>query len=243
MCYLLYWNYNKYTAKPTYFHSFNEIFGLGATLGGVVLASEIKPSVHVVAVSGLMFPAIIFATRNLVSQQADTTPLKDSKITRPSGRLLGLGSLAFLILVAEGSVADWSSVYIKKALHTGPGFVAAGYAAFSLMMAVGRLTGDRFVAHIGPVTLTRTASLIAAFGLGIVLLVPHPFTVIVGFGCVGLGLSNLIPVLFSSAGRIPGISSSKGIATVATVGYFGFLAGPPLIGRIALRNYQPSVWR
>ena len=164
------------------FHGFFSIGGLlGATLGGVVLTSGVKPSAHVVAVSGLMFPAIIFATRNLLSQQADTRSLKESKITKPNGRLLGLGSLAFLVLVAEGSVADWSSVYIKQALQTGPGFVAAGYASFSLMMAIGRLSGDRFVANIGPVTLTRTASLIAAFGLGIALLVPHPFTIIFGF--------------------------------------------------------------
>lgn len=216
------------------FHGFFSIGGLlGATLGGIVLAYGVKPSTHVIAVSVLMFPAIIFAIRNLLPEQADTSPLKESKTVKLNGRLLGLGLLAFLVLVAEGSVADWSSVYIKQALQTGPGFVAAGYAAFSLMMAVGRLKGDRFVAHIGPVTLTRTASLVAAFGLGIVLLVPHPFTVIAGFGCVGLGLSNLIPVLFSSAGRIPGISSSKGIAAVATAGYFGFLAGPPLIGCIA----------
>jgi len=216
------------------FHGFFSIGGLlGATLGGIVLAYGVKPSTHVIAVSVLMFPAIIFAIRNLLPEQADTTPLKESKTMKLNGRLLGLGLLAFLVLVAEGSVADWSSVYIKQTLQTGPGFVAAGYAAFSLMMAIGRLKGDRFVAHIGPVTLTRTASLVAAFGLGIVLLVPHPFTVIAGFGCVGLGLSNLIPVLFSSAGRIPGISSSKGIAAVATAGYFGFLAGPPLIGCIA----------
>ncbi len=216
------------------FHGFFSIGGLlGATLGGIVLAYGVKPSTHVIAVSVLMFPAIIFTIRNLLPEQADTSPLKESKTVKLNGRLLGLGLLAFLVLVAEGSVADWSSVYIKQALQTGPGFVAAGYAAFSLMMAVGRLKGDRFVAHIGPVTLTRTASLVAAFGLGIVLLVPHPFTVIAGFGCVGLGLSNLIPVLFSSAGRIPGISSSKGIAAVATAGYFGFLAGPPLIGCIA----------
>ena len=216
------------------FHGFFSIGGLlGATLGGVVLTSGVKPSAHVVAVSVLMFPAIILATRNLLSQQADTRCLKESKITKPNGRLLGLGSLAFLVLVAEGSVADWSSVYIKQALQTGPGFVAAGYASFSLMMAIGRLSGDRFVANIGPVTLTRTASLIAAFGLGIALLVPHPFTIIFGFGCVGLGLSNLIPVLFSSAGRVPGVSPSKGIAVVATAGYFGFLAGPPIIGLIA----------
>ena len=216
------------------FHGFFSIGGLlGVTVGGIALASGVRPSVHVVTVSVLMLPAIIFSIRNLIPGQADTMPQKESKTTKPNGRLLGLGALAFLVLVAEGSVADWSSVYIKQALQTGPGFVAAGYASFSLMMAIGRLSGDRFVANIGPVVLTRTASLIAAFGLGIALLAPHSFTIIFGFGCVGLGLSNIIPVLFSSAGRIPGISSSKGIAAVATAGYFGFLAGPPLIGCIA----------
>lgn len=216
------------------FHGFFSIGGLiGATLGGIVLACGLSPSIHVVTVSCLMFPAIIISRRNLLLQQVGSAFRKESNFLKPRGRLLGLGLLAFLVLVAEGSVADWSSVFIKQALQTGPGFVAAGYASFSLMMAIGRLRGDKFVANIGPVTLTRTASIIAASGLGLVLLIPNHFTVIVGFGCVGLGLSNLIPVVFSSAGRIPGISPSKGIAVVATAGYFGFLAGPPLIGCVA----------
>ncbi len=216
------------------FHGFFSIGGLtGAMLGGLVLASGVKPSIHVAAVSALMFFAIIFAIRNLLPQQVDASSQNKSKFTKPSGPLWGLGSLAFLVLVAEGSVADWSSVYIKQALQSGPGFAVAGYASFSLMMALGRFTGDRFVDNIGPVTLTRTASLIAASGLGIALLIPHPITIIAGFGCLGLGLSSLIPVLFSSAGRIPGVSPSKGIAAVATAGYFGFLVGPPLIGCIA----------
>lgn len=110
------------------FHGFFSIGGLlGATLGGIVLAYGVKPSTHVIAVSVLMFPAIIFAIRNLLPEQVDTTPLKESKTMKLNGRLLGLGLLAFLVLVAEGSVADWSSVYIKQALQTGPGFVAAGY--------------------------------------------------------------------------------------------------------------------
>ena len=135
--------------------------------------------------------------------------------------------------MAEGAIADWSAVYLKNVLSTGPGLAAAGYAAFSLMMAIGRLTGDRFVANIGPVSITRITSIIATFGLGAALLINHPAAAIVGFGFLGLGLSNLIPVIFSAAGRVPNIAPSTGIATVATAGYFGFLVGPPLIGFIA----------
>lgn len=212
------------------FHGFFSLGGLtGSGLGGIALANGISPLNHVLIVSALMLLATTFTVQHLMPKEADANK-EGSKFALPRGSLLGLGVLAFLVLVAEGAMADWSAVYIRNALATGPGLAAAGYAAFSLMMALGRLTGDKFVAGIGPVTLTRITSLIAALGLGIALLIHHPLAAIIGFGCVGLGLSNLIPVLFSAAGRAPGVASSTGIASVATAGYFGFLAGPPIIG-------------
>lgn len=216
------------------FHGFFSIGGLlGASIGGVALANGVSPLIHVLTVSGVLFPIILLSFRHLAHTKNETAAPKEKIRLKPNGRLLGLGVLAFLVLVAEGSVADWSGVYIKQTLQSGPGFVAAGYASFSLMMAVGRLMGDRFVANIGPVPLTRRTSLLAASGLATVLLLPHPISIVLGFGCVGLGLSNLIPVLFSSAGSIPGVPAGKGIAVVATAGYFGFLAGPPVIGVLA----------
>lgn len=225
----------KRFSKPimSSFHGFFSLGGLaGSGLGGLALANGLSPVVHAFIISGLMLIATMFTFRYFLPKEADASK-EGSKFVLPKGPLLALGALAFMVLMAEGAIADWSAVYIKNVLETGPGLAAAGYAAFSLMMALGRLTGDRFVANVGPVAITRITSLIAALGLGTALLINHPMAAVIGFGFVGLGLSNLIPVLFSAAGRVPNVASSTGIAAVATAGYFGFLAGPAVIGFVA----------
>ena len=215
------------------FHGFWSIGGLlGSGLGGLALANGLSPAVHALVISASMLGATTITVRYFLPKEADAAK-KGSKFVLPKGPVLGLGALAFMVLVAEGAMADWSAVYIKNVLGTGPGVAAAGYAAFSFMMALGRLTGDRFVARLGPVVITRATSLIAAAGLGSALIISHPIAAVIGFGFMGLGLSNLIPVLFSAAGRVSDMPSSTAIAAVATAGYFGFLAGPPLIGFIA----------
>jgi len=215
------------------FHGFFSLGGLsGAGLGGWVLSQGLPPIVHVLSVSILMFAATLVAVRFLLPKEEQTVS-KSSKFVFPAGPLRALAALAFLVLLAEGAVMDWSSVYMKTTLQTGVGLAAAGYAAFSLMMAAGRLSGDRLVSTLGAVAITRVTALIAAAGLAIALLIPHPLFAVIGFGFVGLGLSNLTPVLFSAAGKTAGVAPGIGISAVATAGYFGFLAGPPVIGFIA----------
>lgn len=215
------------------FHGFFSLGGLvGAGVGGLVLANGLSPMLHAILTCGLMLIVTAMTVRNLLPKEDDTSKAS-AKLVLPRGAVLALSVLAFMVLMAEGAIADWSAVYIKNIWSTGPGLAAAGYAAFSLMMAIGRLTGDRFVANVGPVTITRVTSIIAALGLVGALFINHPIAAVVGFGFVGLGLSNLIPVIFSAAGRVANVASSTGIATVATAGYFGLLAGPPMIGFIA----------
>lgn len=215
------------------FHGLFSAGGLvGAGLGGAALATDWVPRDHVLLVTILSMLLGLLALRGLRAEDSDASD-PGPTFVRPTGPLVGLGLLAFLVLVAEGAMADWSAVYLRNTLATGPGLAAAGYAAFSLAMAVGRLTGDHFVARFGPVALARGGALVAAASLGTALLVDHPVAAIIGFGCLGLGLSNLIPILFSAAARTPGTSAGMGIAAVATVGYFGLLAGPPLIGFVA----------
>lgn len=109
--------------------------------------------------------------------------------------------MGFFILMMEGAMSDWTAVYLKIDLGTGAAFAGLGYAVFSAAMAVGRLTGDRMVASFGPVAMVRWGSLLAAAGLGGALLLHDPVAAVVGFGLVGLGLANIVPILFSAAGR------------------------------------------
>jgi len=108
-----------------------------------------------------------------------------------------------------------------------------GFAAFSLAMASGRFCGDWLTRRIGPASVVRISSGLAALGLTGALVVAHPVAGRLGFGLMGFGIANLIPVLFSAAGRTPGITAGTAIAAVATTGYCGYLAGPPLIGLAA----------
>ncbi len=122
---------------------------------------------------------------------------------------------------------------MRDVLGTSAAVAAIGFAAFSLAMAGGRFAGDLLVARLGRTPLLRVSSAIAAGGLGAALLIGQPTAAVVGFGLVGLGISNAVPVLFGVAGSTPGVAPGMALAAVATTGYFGFLAGPPLIGLAA----------
>ncbi len=130
-------------------------------------------------------------------------------------------------------MADWSAVYLDETLKTGPGFAAAGYAAFSLAMAIGRLSGDRLTKRLGPVRLVRAGAVLAAGGLGISLAVGQPFIALIGFTCAGAGFSIIFPAALSAAGRVDKMAAGPAIAAVSTAGYLGFLVGPPAIGFVA----------
>jgi fucose permease len=152
---------------------------------------------------------------------------------RPSLGILLPGIVALAALLSEGAMADWSAVYLSNSLGAGTAMAAAAFAAFSLMMAAGRFTGDRLVARLGGDLVVRAGGALAAAGLGLSLAIGDPLVAVVGFGLVGAGLSCVFPVVLSSAARTPDLPPSAAIAAVCTVGYFGFLLGPPMIGGLA----------
>lgn len=154
-------------------------------------------------------------------------------IALPNRATLGIGLLCFLAMVSEGAVLDWGAIHLRGRLEVGPGVAATGFAAFSASMALGRFSGDLLRARMGSVALVRWSALLAAAGVVIALTVPWAFVAIAGFALVGLGLANLVPVFFGAAGKIPGQSPGAAIAALATIGYSGFLVGPPVIGFVA----------
>jgi MFS family permease len=124
-------------------------------------------------------------------------------------------------------------VYLKDELGTGPGLAALGFTAFSVTMTLGRIFGDRLVARVGSVRLVRAGGFIAALGFGNALVASSPAAALVGFACLGAGMSSVVPIVFRAAGRVPGIASGVSLSAVSSVGYLGFVAGPPAIGGIA----------
>jgi hypothetical protein len=150
----------------------------------------------------------------------------------PGWSALPLCAAAGLGMVCEGAVADWSAVYLRTVGSAPPGPAAAGYAAFSAAMLAGRLAGDGAVRALGRVAVVGLGGALATAGLALAVAMPAPLPGAAGFALVGLGLSNVVPAVFSAAGRL-GASPASGIAMAATAGYAGFLAGPAVIGGIA----------
>jgi MFS family permease len=124
-------------------------------------------------------------------------------------------------------------LHLRVSLDLGPGLAASGFAAYSASMALSRFGGDRMRRRFGALLLVRWSAFLAAAGLTVALVVPSPLVAVAGFALVGIGLANLVPVFFGAAGRIRGQGAGSAIAAVATMGYAGFLLGPPVIGVVA----------
>ena len=215
------------------FHGLYSVGGLaGAASGGLVASLGINPVPHLLGAALLLGVVAILASQRLLPTSVDNaTP--GPAFALPTRSLLNLGLVAFCVMLSEGAMADWSAIYLHRSLKLESGLAAAGYVVFSLAMAVGRLTGDRLIQRLGPVKVVRLGGTVAATGLGLALIIAHPLAALIGFACVGIGLSSLVPIVFSAAGRTPGVAPSVALAAVTTTGYGGFLFGPPLIGFVA----------
>ncbi len=207
---------------------------LGAVVGGLAASARIGVLPHFVAVAVLTVAATVVAYRALLPASADARQGDDGPaFVWPTRALMGLGIIAFCVLLGEGAMADWSAVYLNDTLETGPGFAAAGYAAFSLAMAVGRLTGDRLMERIGAVRIVRAGAAVSAAGLGVSLFAAEPVFALAGFAAAGTGFSIIFPAALSAAGHSDEMAAGPALAAVSSAGYFGFLVGPPSIGFVA----------
>jgi MFS family permease len=221
------------------FHALFSAGGLtGAVLGGLLAAQGLTPLTHFILVASVFTGIILIALPHLLdarSQEVFVASTEKMKRTFPwpTRGLLALGAVALCIMMGEGAMADWTAVYLRNNLATSESLTAAGYAAFSIAMAVGRLFGDRLTARLGPVSLGRGGSVLAATGLLIALCFTTPIGALIGFACVGLGFATIVPIVFSAAGRAEGIAPGVALASVTTMGYLGFLVGPPFIGLAA----------
>ena len=128
---------------------------------------------------------------------------------------------------------DWSGVYFKQVVKAEGSLISLGYASFMIMMATGRFVGDSLAQRFGRKLMVQLSGILIFIGMMIAVLFPSLITATIGFLIVGFGVSSIIPLMISTAGKIKEVPSGIAIATVAGVGFFGFLMGPPLIGYIA----------
>ena len=214
--------------------SFHRAFSLGglagASFGGALAALDWTAGGQLRAASAVA--AVLVAVAVPLLGRGARSDDRVQALAWPERATLALGMLVFFGLIVEGAMADWSAIYLTSVAGSTKGVAAMGYAAFSVAMATGRLVGDPVVKAAGRRPVVAGGGLIATAGLALAVGWPTPLAAVVGFALVGIGLSNAVPVVFSAAAAY-GRSPAAGIATVATVGYAGFLTGPPLIGGIA----------
>ncbi len=216
------------------FHAFYSIGGFaGAIISGLLAAAGQAPFNRALWPALLLAVAAVVGHRSLPPEQVVATgdrPALRIRLPRLSWPLAALATMAFCSFLSEGASGDWSAVYLHKTLGVDTAVAATAFAAFSIAMAAGRLSGDWLTRRLGATVLLRGGGALAAAGLTATLLLGRPGVAIAGFGLVGLGLANVVPTLFSAAGRSAAIPPRIAIASVAAAGYTGMLAGPPLIG-------------
>jgi predicted MFS family arabinose efflux permease len=217
------------------FHGLYSIGGLVGSLGfGLLLKAGLDAMSTIIFISILLVLITYSQFSRLMSDDvAETSEKTRKRFTFPSSALLILGAICFISALAEGAMLDWSAVFLTANRHLSIEFAGVGYAMFSVAMALMRLTGDSVIATVGRLKVVVWGSIIASAGLMLAVCFPYVSLVLVGFLMVGLGCANIIPILFSTAGNMPGLSPAYALPVVTSMAYAGILAGPALIGFIA----------
>src|SRR6202035_497040 len=215
------------------FHAFYSLGGLLGTLfGAALLAANIPPLAHVLVAAIPFIVAGCFMHRGLIPEKKQDHP-HGFFLSIPSGKVVPLAVMAFVFFLTEGAIYDWSGVFLRTELGVGLAAASIGYASFSLLMASIRFCGDFWVARFGRLPVFLAGTIVGAAGLTLACLGKNFLVSVAGFGLVGVGLANCVPLIFSAAARQSDTGFGRGIAAVASAGYFGFFAGPPLIWSIA----------
>jgi MFS family permease len=223
--------------KPimTSFHAFWSIgMALGALCGAFFSELQLGLPFHLTIISIVSLALVVWIRRNLIEDKPDVTHVVEGPLFRmPNRALLSIGIIAFCCMLGEGAISDWSVLYMEKIALSSKSIAPLGLSSFALAMTLGRLMGDRFRVRWGDMKLIVGGGLISTAGLALALAIPLPSVTILGFFLVGLGLSTIVPIAYSIAGNSKDLPSGVGLAMVTTVGYSGFLFGPPIIGFIS----------
>jgi predicted MFS family arabinose efflux permease len=206
----------------------------GAALTGALLRADVPPRVQLAAISVVLVAGVALAARGML--EAHPAPAADepqAHFAWPRGLLMVIGLMIFAGMSAEGVMYDWCVLYLKQEVGMPQDVAAMGYAAFAGAMALARFGADTLRARYPEQLLLRSGAALSAVAMTMVLVSGDPTFSIVGYALVGAGLAPVVPILFNAAARVPGTSRAAAIAAVSSIGYTGFLIGPPLIGGIA----------
>ncbi len=214
--------------------NFHGMYSLGAISGALVLTGLLSlglaPEVGSFMMIGVIVAANLALARGYLPNRA---PGGGLAFVRPTGLVMLVGLMCFVVYLAEGAVLDWSALYLtgEKGLEVARG--GLGYAAFALMVTIARLAGAPLVNSLGTARVIAFGGMLAAFGIGLSLTAEHWALALVGYGLCGLGCANVSPVLISSLSRQDGMPVQLAVTVATTIGFAGVLAGPAMMGMVA----------
>ena len=204
----------------------------GASLGNLAISLGWLPWQHFLVISAVALVIVVTASGQLIT--ADGGGRSGQPIfARPDRSLINLGIIAFCSMICEGSMFDWSNVYWQHVVSPPQALAGLGLTAFSFTMAGGRFVGDMLATRWGIRRILQVSGGLTAAGLLVAILFPYLLPALAGFLFVGAGVSSVVPLIYSAAGRSKVLSPGIALAAVSTIGYLGFLFGPPFIGFIA----------
>lgn len=203
----------------------------GGLLGLLAAQAEVGPGLHFAAVALVLGCLVPLGRRHLVA----IAPVRNAPVRsrRFDPVLVQLGLIGFCTMGMEGCMFDWSGVYFREVVHAPVALVPLGYTAFMVTAAFGRFVGDRVVARFGRLRVLQVSGLCASVGLGLSVLLPWLVPATFAFMLVGLSVSNIIPTVYSLAGKSRPEDPANALAGVAQVSFLGFLLAPPVIGGVA----------
>ncbi|PWK77464.1 fucose permease [Mucilaginibacter oryzae] len=212
----------------------------GAAVGYLMVLFNIATSYHLLGVGIVLmiFSAIFYP--NAYDYRPAATPGK-SVFSMPDKHLLKFALISFASMACENTLYDWSGVYFEKVVHATKAFAEAGFVVYMVSMTIGRFAGDRVVTSVGIKKVLNYSAMLVFAGLLVTVFLPFTFTVYLGYGMIGIGVSCVVPLVFNMAGKSKTMNSSQALAAISTVGYLGFVIVPPIVGFIGqVTNLQVS---
>jgi MFS family permease len=229
--------YTEGLFRRTIMSSFHGMWSLagftGALVGLGMLALELNTYTHFIIVAFIAFLLIISNFKFLVKAKETVRPEKQKGFRKPDKTLVLLGAVGFCSMASEGIMFDWTGVFFKDIVKVPGALVILGYTSFMIMMASGRFFGDRLINKFGRKRVMQISGIMISTGFFTAVLFPYIVPSTIAFMIIGLGVSTVVPTLYSIAGKHPTIPTGEALTAVSSVSFLGFLMGPPVIGYIA----------
>lgn len=213
---------------------FHGMYSVGGIAGAGFLTLLLTLGMTIFTGTLLVTLAVIVMTFISRSGLLDyANPTEGPAFAVPRGAVLLLGIVCFAVFLTEGTVLDWSAVYLTDVRNIPETLGGLGYTCFAIAMTLFRLTGDRIIARLGRLPVVLGGSIVAAVGLALVTYIPSWELSLIGYVLVGAGCANIVPVMFSAVGRQTVMPQAAAVPAITTLGYLGVLSGPAFIGYVA----------